>query len=100
MYEIMHQDGTTETAETLNSAIVRIATKHDRHPGEVGLDDRSSSAGTDESWHAWLAGSGEHGDPVAAIHSTEEGDDDEGTEPAPGWEDRAVARARREGILH
>lgn len=69
MYEIMYHDEnlTTEIATSLDDATAKIAAKHGRHRSEVGLDDRSSSMRTVEEWHAWIAGSGDHADPVATI---------------------------------
>ncbi len=94
MYEIMYHDGSAdETADTIDGAIARIATKFARHPSEVGLDDRSSSCRTQECWHAWLAGCGPDRDPVATISY------EDIIEPPPGWEARAIDRAKRERVI-
>jgi hypothetical protein len=83
MWSILYrEDGTEDHARGLDG----------RQLVEVVLDDRSSSCGTVEQYDARLAGCGDHGEPVATITCDEE-------LPDPGWEDRAVERARREGVI-
>lgn len=94
-YEIMYtKDGSEDRTTSLDAAIAKIAAAFRRQPCEVGLDDRSSSCGSEVRYAAWLAGDGDHADPRAFITL-----EDDVVEPAPGWEDRAVERARREGVL-
>ena len=74
-YQVMHHDdGETVEVATIGEAKAVIARRHNRHPVEVGIDDRSSGGGTYLRYDAWLAGRGDHGDPVATIT--------ESTEPA------------------
>lgn len=92
MWDILYrEDGTQDRATSLDGARRKIAERFDRRPIEVGFDDRSSSCGTVEQYDAWLAGCGDRADPVATVTLLEE--------MPPGWEDRAVERARAEGLF-
>lgn len=71
-YAIIHADSTETTAASLSEARSVIAKRHNREPIEVGLEDRSSSCGTEENYNVWLAGCGHPGNEsdlsVATIH--------------------------------
>lgn len=67
-YEIMYTEtGHIVYARTQHAAIRDIADMFQVHTSEVGLDDRSSSCGTDMQWHAWIAGRGDRQEPVAIV---------------------------------
>lgn|ERR1700748_1893357 len=93
-YSVVYLDGRTEAAaRTLGAAIALVAAAYSVDRRDVWLDDRSSDGRTVEQYEIRLRSDDEHADARAVISC------DHGVEPPPGWEDRAVDRARREGVL-